>query len=197
METTLIFPAHHDAISEKGNNNIRPFSVFNSSSERHTSLSAIVAMDRNNAIGFNGQIPWHLPEDLKHFKQTTLGHPVIMGRKTWESLPFKPLKERRNIVISRNPNLKIDGADRFASLEAAIDSCISEDMPFIIGGEQIYRQAFQYVSQLIVTEVDIVAENADAFFPEIDSNVWDIVSQSNWMESSKGLRYRFTTYRRI
>lgn len=194
METTIIFPAHHDAVDEKNNTAIRPFSIYNSSTERGKGLSLIVAMARDNAIGENGQIPWHLPEDLAHFKKTTLGHPVIMGRKTWDSLPFKPLKGRRNIVVSRNPELKIDGADCFTALAAALESCISEETPFVIGGEQIYKIAMPFATELVITEVNTSCPDADAFFPEIDPEIWQTAEESDTLISKSGLEYKIIRY---
>lgn len=196
METTLIFPAHHDATDEKDTRFIRPFSVFNSSSEQHPELIQIVAMAKNRAIGFNGDIPWHLPEDLKHFKATTMGHPVIMGRKTWESLPFKPLKGRRNVVVTRNADYIAQGADTFQSIEEAIAACKSDETPIIIGGEQIYRQSIPFASALMITEVDLVPENADAFFPEIDPAEWRECETTDWMVSKSGIRFRYVNYKR-
>ncbi len=197
METTIIFPAHHDAVDEKNNTAIRPFSIFNSATERPVGLSIIVAIAKDRSIGKNGGIPWHIPEDLAHFKRCTMGHPVIMGRKTWESLPFKPLKGRRNIVISGNPDLHIDGADCFTSLEAAVQSCMSEETPFVIGGEQIYRIAMPLATDLIITEVDTTCPDADAIFPVIDPNIWKITEQSEDILSKSGLTYRIKHYRRI
>ncbi len=159
-------------------------------------MDIIVAMAPNRAIGFKGEIPWHLPEDLGHFKNTTMGHPVIMGRKTWESLPFKPLKGRKNIVITRNPDYDAPGADVVSSIAEAIALCEAAESPFIIGGEQIYREALPLSKKLIITEVDVTPENADAFFPEIDPEIWSAEETSDWIESKSGIRYRFITYLR-
>lgn len=194
METTIIFPAHHDAVDEKNNTAIRPFSIYNSATERSAGLTLIVALARDNAIGKNGEIPWHLPEDLAHFKRCTIGHPVIMGRKTWDSLPFKPLKGRRNIVITRNSGLLLEGADIFPSLEAAIASCISEETPFVIGGEQIYKIAMPHATELIITEVDTICPDADAHFPVIDPGLWKLIEESEPIQSKSGLTYRIKRY---
>lgn len=194
METTIIFPAHHDAVDEKNSTAIRPFSIYNSSTERPAGLSIIVAMARDNSIGKCGEIPWHIPEDLAHFKKCTMGHPVIMGRKTWDSLPFKPLKGRRNIIISRNPDLRIERADCFSSLEEALESCVSEETPFIIGGEQIYKLAMPFASELIITEVDTVCPDADAYFPQIDPRTWEVAEESEDLQSRSGLTYRIKRY---
>ena len=159
-------------------------------------MEIIVAMAPNGAIGINGEIPWHLPEDLGHFKNTTMGHPIIMGRKTWESLPFKPLKGRKNIVITRNSAFEAPGAEVVTSIDAAISLCASDESPFIIGGEQIYRQAMPLSEKLIITEVDVIPAEADAFFPEISPEDWTAYETSDWMTSKTGIRYRFVIYTR-
>lgn len=151
-------------------------------------------MAPNRAIGFNGEIPWHLPEDLGHFKNTTMGHPVIMGRKTWESLPFKPLKGRKNIVITRNSDYEATGAEVVSSINEALSRCSSDESPFIIGGEQIYRQAMPLSEKLIITEVDVLPSNVDAFFPEINPEIWIATETSDWIKSKSGINYRFITY---
>ena len=102
-------------------------------------LAIIVARAKNGVIGVNNTLPWHLPEDLKHFKNTTLGCPIIMGRNTWVSLG-RPLPGRRNLVVSRNPEFKAEGAETFTSLEDAIDACSGVEKAFIIGGAQIYDE---------------------------------------------------------
>lgn len=134
-------------------------------------LCGIVAMDRNRAIGKNNGMPWHIKEDYKFFKETTLGYPVIMGRKTWESLPKRPLVDRDNIVVTSNPDTLID-ADRAywatPSVRAAIDvaSCRAHNF-FVIGGAQLYNATLPWLNTLYVTHVDTEVEGADAFFPDI------------------------------
>ncbi|MFZ9264589.1 MAG: dihydrofolate reductase [Polynucleobacter sp.] len=153
-------------------------------------LAIIVARAKNGVIGVNNTLPWHLPEDLKHFKNTTLGCPIIMGRNTWLSLG-RPLPGRRNIVVSRNPEFKAEGAETFTSLEDAIDACASVEKAFIIGGAQIYDEALAYVDKLIITEVDTEVEG-DAFFPDIDDMMWEEVARE---EHNNGqLAYAFVTY---
>lgn len=134
-------------------------------------LCGIVAMDRNRAIGKNNSIPWHIKEDYKFFKETTLGYPVIMGRKTWESLPKRPLPDRKNIVVTRTPELLID-ADKVywatPSVHNAIDTAFfSTDKSFIIGGSVLYETTINRINTLYVTHVDTEIEDADAFFPDI------------------------------
>jgi dihydrofolate reductase len=153
-------------------------------------LAIIVARAKNGVIGVNNTLPWHLPEDLKHFKNTTLGCPIIMGRNTWVSLG-RPLPGRRNIVVSRNPEFKAEGAETFTSLEDAIDACSDVEKAFIIGGAQIYDEALMYVDKLIITEVDIEIDG-DAFFPDVDDMLWEEVSRE---EHNNGtLAYAFVTY---
>ena len=140
-------------------------------------LSLIAAVARNRVIGKNNQLLWHLPEDMKHFREVTRGKPVIMGRKTWESLPekFRPLPGRHNIVVSRNLDYKAPGATLVSSLEDAIHLTRSDDETFVIGGETLYRQALAQAHRLYLTEIDQNYEG-DAFFPE--------VSPKNWIEVS-------------
>lgn len=126
-------------------------------------LVIVVAVGRNGAIGKQGKVPWRIPEDMRHFKRSTLGHAVIMGRKTWDSIG-KPLVDRRNIVVSRNRDLKLDGAEVVSSLDDAIALArTNDDAPRVIGGGEIYRQALPYTQQILLTEVDRDVE-ADAFF---------------------------------
>lgn len=191
METSILFPSDPDKISEKDILHLHPFSTYNSNTSRHRELWAIVAMNRENAIGRNGDLPWHIAEDLRHFKELTMGHPIIMGRKTWESLPKRPLPGRRNIVISRNPDYKADGAEVFCSLEAAVDTC--REVPFIIGGAQVYEKAVPFCSKIFITSVDAPAEDADAFFPPLPDNEWKVGEESEHLLSKSGIGYRFLT----
>lgn len=157
-------------------------------------ISIIVAIDRNNAIGRDNDIPWHISADLKRFKSITMGHTVMMGRNTWESLPFKPLKGRRNIVISKSMTAT-EGMEVAKSVDEAI-SMVKDDDVFVIGGEQIYRQTIEYADRLVVTHVDIEAEGADRFFPAIDVNIWKVIEESPSERDGSGLIYRYVTYGR-
>ena len=141
-------------------------------------LSLIAAVARNRAIGKNNQLLWHLPEDMKHFRETTRGKPVVMGRKTWESLPekFRPLPGRQNIVVSRDPAYKAHGADLAGSLEGALALAGGAEEVFVIGGEQLYRAALPFADRLYLTEVELEPE-ADAFFPELHPAVWQEVER--------------------
>ena len=141
-------------------------------------LSLIAAVARNRAIGKDNQLLWHLPEDMRHFRETTRGKPVVMGRKTWESLPekFRPLPGRQNIVVSRDPAYKAHGADLAGSLEGALALAGGAEEVFVIGGEQLYRAALPFADRLYLTEVELEPE-ADAFFPELNPAVWQEVER--------------------
>jgi dihydrofolate reductase len=130
-------------------------------------LVLIAAVDRRGAIGRDNQLLVRLPEDMAHFKALTLGHTVVMGRKTWDSIParFRPLPQRRNIVLSRQDGLELDGAEVFSSLDAALAACAADSQVFVIGGEQIYRQALPHADVLELTEID-AEYPADAYFPD-------------------------------
>jgi len=140
-------------------------------------LSLIVAYAQNNVIGRDNTLPWKLPSDLAHFKRTTLGHPVIMGRKTWESLG-RPLPGRRNIVISRNPHYAAQGAQCVTSLALAIEAVQDAEQAFIIGGAQIYQEALPLAQQVIATEVQAHIEG-DAFFAPLDKKYWVEISRTS------------------
>jgi dihydrofolate reductase len=134
------------------------------------SVGLIWAQTRDGVIGANGAIPWHIPEDLAHFKEITLGHPVVMGRKTWDSLPekYRPLTGRRNIVVTRNPDWSGDGAERAPSLEDAL-KMTDPDEAWVIGGAEIYRLAMPYATEIAVTlvETDVPGDRvAPAIDPE-------------------------------
>ena len=156
-------------------------------------LSLIVATERHNGIGINNALPWRLPEDLAFFKRTTTGHPILMGRKTFESIG-RPLPNRRNIVITRNPDWQHEGAETAASLQQAADMAGDGEV-FVIGGAQIYVEALPLASRLIVTE--IAAEFAcDAFFPAIDPVIWEEFSREPHHSVEQGFAYAFVIYRR-
>lgn len=148
-------------------------------------LSIIVAIGKNNEIGGGNDLLWHLPADLKHFKEITTGHSIIMGRKTFESLPKGPLPNRRNIVISRNPDLKIEGAEVYSSLDHALLKVMDEEEVFIIGGAQIYRHAFPDADKLYLTEVYAEFPQADVFFPTIDYSQWQEISRDTFPVDEK------------
>lgn len=139
-------------------------------------LSAIVAVSENNAIGVDNDLPWRLPDDLKFFKRTTMGCPVLMGRKTFESLG-RPLPGRLNVVISRQKDLQLpEGVLLCNSLEEGIARIEQEgtEEGFVIGGGNIYKQAMPLLNKLYITQVHTVLDNADTFFPEVDKEKWQL-----------------------
>jgi dihydrofolate reductase len=140
-------------------------------------LSIIVAMARNRVIGQGGQLPWKLSADLQRFKRLTMGHPIIMGRKTYESIG-KPLPGRRSIVISRNPNYRPEGAETVTSVEEAIQRAEVSDETFVIGGGEIYSLVLPRANRLYITAVDTESEG-DTFFPVIDEQQWQLVEESS------------------
>ena len=158
-------------------------------------INLIVAIGRDGAIGNNGDLLWNIPSDLKRFKSLTMGHPVIMGRKTWDSLPKKPLPGRRNIVLTRNKNFKAEGAEIVDSVEEAMR--ISQgDSPFIIGGAEIYKIFLPYVNTLFLTQVE--AENPDADTRlNINLEDWRIIEESGFEFQPGAPTYRFVTLKRI
>lgn len=159
-------------------------------------LSIIVATDQNNAIGHNNDLPWHLSDDLKRFKAITTGYTVLMGRNTWNSLPFKPLKNRRNIVISQTMEAT-DGCEIARSIDESIKLCCNDEKVFIIGGARIYTQMIDKVDELIITHVMHTFENTDTFFPTIDQNQWSISEKSEILHDEKSnLDYQYVTYHR-
>lgn len=157
-------------------------------------INIIVAIANNGAIGRKGGLLFPVSADLKRFKALTMGHPILMGRKTFESFPKGPLPGRRNIVITRNKDYTCDGAETAASLDEAIEMVSGAGEIFIIGGGEIYRQAFPLADCIMLTEIDADAPDADTFFPEIDSSQWQAVEQSEKeVDPRSGVSYRFTT----
>ena len=156
-------------------------------------LHMIYARARNGVIGNLGQLPWHLPEDLAHFKRTTLGQPVVMGRVTWESLPekFRPLPGRSNVVVSRQTSFSAAGAQLASSLEAAMALFPPAEIIWLIGGAQLYAQGLSIASQIVVTEIDADYEG-DAFAPLISSNDWTEKHRTSHV-SAQGLAYHLVT----
>jgi dihydrofolate reductase len=159
-------------------------------------LSLIAAVAKNRAIGKDNTLLWHLPEDMRHFRETTRGKPVIMGRKTWESLPdsFRPLPGRHNIVVSRNATYQAPGATLAASLEEAILKTEKANEVFVIGGAELYRQAMPLADRLYLTEITTSFEG-DAFFPEVLPEEWvEILHKTQ--QGASGLEFSFVTYQR-
>ncbi|MGB3070225.1 MAG: dihydrofolate reductase [Ottowia sp.] len=158
-------------------------------------IGLIYARARNGVIGKNGVMPWHLPEDLAHFKRTTLNHPVIMGRKTWDSLPprFRPLPGRTNIVITRQTTWREEGAQRASSLQEALEHCAGAERVWVIGGAQIYAHALALADEIVATEIDADFEG-DAYAPVLDES-WQAVARDN-LTAANNLRLSFVTYRK-
>ena len=144
-------------------------------------ISLIVAADENNAIGKGGTMPWHLPDELKYFRRTTTGKPVVMGRKTWESIPEgrRPLPDRRNIVVTRQEGYRAEGADVVPGVDEAVKlaSTFSDEV-FIIGGGQLYGYGMEIADRLYLTRVHTEIDGADAFFPPVDFLEWREVSRT-------------------
>jgi len=158
-----------------------------------TQLSIIVAIANNQVIGINNALPWHLPEDLKHFRRLTTGHHIIMGRKTYESLG-RLLPERTTVIVTRNRDYKLEGALIAHSLEAAVALCQNDDEVFLIGGAELYQDALKVADKLYITEVDLTVEG-DAFFPVFDLNLWQEISREVHI-SAQGLQFSYITYMR-
>lgn len=163
-----------------------------------TEVGLVWAQSTSGVIGRGGDIPWDVPEDLSRFKQVTVGHPVIMGRRTWDSLPAKvrPLPGRRNVVLSRDAGFVADGACVVGSIEAALALGEGEPQAWVIGGEQIYLLGLPYATRCEVTEIeiDLRRDDDDALAPTLD-DTW-VGETGDWLASRSGLRYRFHSYRR-
>jgi dihydrofolate reductase len=158
-------------------------------------LSIIVAMAKNRTIGINNTLPWRCPEDLKHFKALTMGHHMIMGRKTFDSIG-KPLPGRTTVVVTRNADLQIEGCQIAHSLKEAIAACTGDEEIFIVGGAELYLQAITLVDTLYITEVQQEVEG-DAHFPEFDKDAWLETSRVISSQSTpQPLDFHFVTYRR-
>ncbi len=151
----------------------------------------IAAVAANGVIGAKGRLPWSLPEDLKHFKKLTLGHPVIMGRKTWESLG-SALPGRENIVVTRTPGFEAPGAAVARSLEAALALCAGEPVAFVIGGEGLFRESLPLAAGLVLTEIHRDYEG-DTWFPPYDRSRWR-ETQREAHRTPEGLRFDFVLY---
>jgi dihydrofolate reductase len=157
-------------------------------------ISIIVAMSQNSVIGLRNELPWHISEDLKNFKKITLNHSVIMGRKTYYSIG-KPLKDRKNIVISRDTLLKIDGVEVVNSLEKAILKTDESSEIFIIGGQQIYSIALPLATHMYITKVNGIFDG-DAFFPDYVEDEWREIAREDLI-TDKDLRFSFLKYEKL
>lgn len=139
-------------------------------------IAIIVAVAENNVIGSGNAIPWYCPADLQHFKKTTLGYPVLMGRKTYQSLKIKPLPGRQNIIVTRDTKFSAESCDVANSIEQGLQLASASEKIFVIGGEEIYRQTLSRADELYITYVKTSVEG-DSFFPEISFNDWHLESE--------------------
>lgn len=161
-------------------------------------LVLVAAVARGGVIGRDGTMPWHLPGDLAHFRTRTTGRPVLMGRRTWESLPprFRPLPGRRNLVLTRDDAWTAAGAERVASLDDAITACAGAEELIVMGGGQLYAAALPRADTLVLTEIDADIDG-DTRFPDWPREDFDVTACSPpQVDPSSGLSYRFVTYTR-
>ena len=165
--------------------------------DRRPRLALIAALDRQRAIGRGGALLWHEREDQRHFRAATMGCPVIMGRKTWDSLPpkFRPLPGRRNIVLTRDAGWHAEGAEAARSLDAALARVADAAKVFVIGGAELYALALPLADELLLTEIDARFDAADAYFPPFDPAAFAEVARDE-RRADDGTRYAFVTYRR-
>jgi len=159
-------------------------------------VALVAAVARGGVIGRDSGIPWRLPEDMQRFRTLTMGHPVVMGRRTWESLPdqFRPLPGRGNVVVTRNSDWSAQGADRAGSIEDALRLLEGEGTVFVIGGGEIYAAALPSADELLLTEIDAEIEG-DTYFPDWDPDDFEEVARDRHV-SSDGVGYSFVTYER-
>ena len=159
-------------------------------------VSLIAAVAQGGVIGRDNTIPWRIPEDVERFKTLTMGHPVVMGRRTWESIPdrFRPLPGRRHVVLTRNPYWHADGAERASSLDEALDLLEDAAQVFVIGGATVYAAALPLADELLLTEID-VAVDGDVVFPPFDPAVFKETARERHV-SPDGTGFAFVTYTR-
>jgi dihydrofolate reductase len=159
-------------------------------------IALIAVLDKNNGIGKDNKLLCHLPADLKRFKQLTTDHTIVMGRKTFESLPNGPLPNRRNIILTRNRNFLADGAETANSIDEIYKLCKTKEKIFVIGGEEIYKLFIEKAALLHITRIDHQFE-ADAFFPKFSNDDWEITNQTNHKTDEKNkYPYSFIDYRK-
>jgi dihydrofolate reductase len=159
-------------------------------------ISIIVAVSEDWGIGKDNELLWHISEDLKRFKKLTLGNTVIMGKRTWESLPRRPLPGRKNIVLTDDPNEYIDCSVTAYSIDDALSKCADNEEIFIIGGGSIYRQFMPIADRLYITHVHKKAP-ADIYFPEIDLSIWEIAEKEEFKaDGENSISYTYTVYER-
>jgi dihydrofolate reductase len=158
-------------------------------------ISLIVAVSEDWGIGKNNELLWHISEDLKRFKNLTTGKTILMGKKTWESLPRKPLPGRKNIVLTDNPDEVIEGSVTAYSIKDALDKCDGSEEIFVIGGGSIYRQFMPLADRLYITHVHLKA-SADVYFPVIDPGEWEVIEQESVKNGEQGIPYTCIIYNR-
>ncbi len=157
-------------------------------------VNIIAAVAQNMAIGNENRLLYWLPNDLKRFKSLTTGHTVVMGRKTFDSLPKGALPNRRNIVLSRTVG-ELPGAEVYASLEEALHQCAQDEQVYIMGGESVYRQALPLADRLCLTEIEATPDVADAFFPDFDKSEWNVAwAEEHDIDEKHAQSYRFVDY---
>lgn len=196
MEVNIGLPAESNDYSSGTREDMRPFSLYNSNTHVGREIWMIVSAGSDDAIGRGGDLIWKLPGDLPRFKTLTMGHPVIMGRLTFESLPKGALPGRRNIVISSRRDYTPAGAERNNNLVEAIAATEPMEIPFIIGGGKVYAEAIPYATRLYITRVDAPCPDADTYFPAINPDEWECVERSDDMHTSEGISYRFEEWHR-
>jgi dihydrofolate reductase len=157
-------------------------------------VSIIVAYAANRVIGKDGRIPWHLSADLQRFRQLTMGHHIVMGRKTWESIG-RILPGRQHVIVSRQPGYAVPGARVVESVEAALQAAKHDTEVFVIGGAEIYAAALPYVDRILATEIDRSFEGS-VKFPDIDPDEWNVISREDHHDAGSGLRYRYVDLQR-
>lgn len=158
--------------------------------------SLIVAMDKNGVIGKNNSLPWKLPRDLEYVKKLTTGNTIIMGRKNFESIG-RPLPNRRNIILTRNPNFSVEGCEVYRSVQEVINTCQDNEEVFVFGGREIYRLFLPYVSTMFVTRIHHEFDG-DTYFPEIEWGEWEEVSyQKGVKDKNNPYDYSFHIYKRV
>lgn len=156
-------------------------------------LTLLVARSRNGVIGVDNRLPWHLPEDLKRFRALTMGHPIIMGRRTWDSIG-RPLPGRRSIVVTRDNAWRAEGAEVAHSIGDALVRCSSAERPFVIGGGELYEATLHLATHIELTEIDLEIEG-DVHFPQLDPKHWRELAREPG--ESQGIRYAFVTLERV
>ncbi len=159
-------------------------------------VALVAAVAHGGVIGRAGGLPWRIPEDMRHFRELTMGHPVVMGRRTWDSLPdrFRPLPGRRNVVVTRNPDWRAEGAERAESVDDALRLLDGAPQVFVIGGGELYAAALPLADELLLTEIDAAVEG-DTFFPTWERTGFDEMSRDEQV-SETGTPFSFVRYRR-